>query len=797
MGSSKKHKEKDREGKKKRKHRSKSRSRSRERKRRHRDRSRSKSPGNDRGRETYEASYKDSGFSDDPRAISIDYNHAYVNERNRDQRPPEPREDSQPAQNSGERLSLSIEETNRLRAKLGLKPLDGTAAKGDDSKGKKQDAVHAPPVNLAQQRKTEVLREKMATKKSQREVEKRLQRIKGLGESESDDEGAAAWVSKNRQLQAQRELAEKTAKMLEEMDEDFGIKGLVEQEFKKDEKKHNYSSYDLRGLTVEHGLEKFSEGRDVILTIKDKGVLDEDESDVLVNVNIEDDERAEKNVDNKKKKVDYKPYDEPQFDEYGMMKPAAMLSKYDEEIDGVKKESFTLGSGGVYDAAHEKRMIEIRQQLRAQGQTLDTPGLTLATEYMTKEEMEAAKFKKTKKKVRKIRKKDILKADDLLPLPEESTVQDYGSRMRGKGRFHAEVEDEMSNDGDKKEQIKTEETNPVVVEDVTTEPTFKIEVDDDDIIGPDEDLSGVAVKEDEAQNELQGMLAKARKIKLKKERVSSRQIIEQIQPGTENSSLQNQTASNIILNCTSEFCRNLGEIPTYGLAGNREEDRGELMDMELELMEQRRKQEDLEEATGGWNAVDIDDKPVDIRVDEAVVLEEEPISSEGVVAALMLAQKKGYLEAEAPKKLPALSLKALELQAQNYTIQDKRYDDLDEKNRKRDRYQGGMITEFKEKDSYKPEVKLDYVDDSGRALSAKEAFRQLSHRFHGKGSGKKKTEKRSKKVEEELLMKRMSSTDTPLNTLSLLKDKQKSEKSPYIVLSGSKGFTSNNIVKPT
>ncbi|BFZ07471.1 hypothetical protein BsWGS_10510 [Bradybaena similaris] len=772
MGSSKKHKEKDREGKKKRKHRSKSRSRSRERKRRHRDRSRSKSPGNDRGRDSFDAAtYRDSNFSDDPRASGFDYNHGYVNvqqERSRDQRPdergrdqrpdergrdqrpdergrdqrpdergrdqwpdergrdqrpdergrdqrpdergrdqrtvpdersrdqrtaPEPREDTQPVQNSGERLSLSIQETNRLRAKLGLKPLDLPTAQGDDSKTKKQDAVHAPPVNLAQQKKTEALREKMATKKSQREVESRLQRIRGLGESDSEDEAAAAWVSKNRKLQAERELAEKTAKMLEEMDEDFGIKNLLEQEFKKSDKpqNQNYTSYDLRGLTVEHGLEKFSEGRDIILTIKDKGVLDEDESDVLVNVNIEDDERAEKNVDNKKKKVDYKPYDEPQYDEYGMMKTTNLLSKYDEEIDGVKRESFKLGSGGVYDAAHEKRMVEIRQQLRAQGQSLVTPALTLATEYLTKEEVEAATFKKVKKKVRKIRKKDILKADDLLPLPDEFTEQDYGSRMRGRGRVLGEDDNEVTNDGMEMEQVKTEEPYPIV-EGATADYPLKIEIDDEEIIGPDEDLSGVAVEEDEAQNELQGMLAKARKIKLKKERVSSRQIIEQIQPDVENSNLQNQVASNIILNSTSEFCRNLGEIPTYGLAGNREEDRGELMDIELELLEQRRKREDLEESTGGWNAVDIDDKPVDIRGEEVSVLEEEPISSEGVVAALLLAQKKGYLEAEAPKKLPTLSLKALELQAQNYTIQDKRYDDLDEKNRKRDRYQGGMIT---------------------------------------------------------------------------------------------------------
>jgi len=34
-------------------------------------------------------------------------------------------------------------------------------------------------------------------------------------------------------------------------------------------------------------------------------------------------------------------------------------------------------------------------------------------------------------------------------------------------------------------------------------------------------------------------------------------------------------------------------------------------------------------------------------------------------------------------------------------------------------------------------------------MNEKEAFRFLSHRFHGKGSGKKKTEKRAKKLAEE------------------------------------------------
>lgn len=35
--------------------------------------------------------------------------------------------------------------------------------------------------------------------------------------------------------------------------------------------------------------------------------------------------------------------------------------------------------------------------------------------------------------------------------------------------------------------------------------------------------------------------------------------------------------SNIVLNSTSEFCRTLGDIPTYGQSGNRDEEKEELM----------------------------------------------------------------------------------------------------------------------------------------------------------------------------------------------------------------------------
>ena len=100
---------------------------------------------------------------------------------------------------------------------------------------------------------------------------------------------------------------------------------------------------------------------------------------------------------------------------------------------------------------------------------------------------------------------------------------------------------------------------------------------------------------------------------------------------------------------------------------------------------------------------------------------------------------------------------------------------------------------------------MEYIDDNGHLLNEKEAFRYLSHKFHGKGPGKNKIEKRLKKAEQDgvsfkipsvstanlmrvsfQLLRKMSSTDTPLGTLTLLQHKQKETHSPYIVLSGSK-----------
>lgn len=63
------------------------------------------------------------------------------------------------------------------------------------------------------------------------------------------------------------------------------------QEEIRNDKREAYTSKDLRGLKVEHSLESFAEEKSVILTLKDKDILDDEEGDALVNVNMLDNER--------------------------------------------------------------------------------------------------------------------------------------------------------------------------------------------------------------------------------------------------------------------------------------------------------------------------------------------------------------------------------------------------------------------------------------------------------------------------------------------------------------------------
>ncbi|XP_021701917.1 U4/U6.U5 tri-snRNP-associated protein 1 [Aedes aegypti] len=691
---------------------------------------------------------------------------------------------------------LSIEETNKLRAKLGLKPLEvGPSSVPAESSSSKRDEdapkdaktgktyekikddlgefYHKPASSLTAKTKEEKIREKLKERKEKRAIEEKLKKVQTLGEDDEMDD-LKSWAIRTRDKHRLKKEAEQRAKLLDQLDEEFGVGDLVDQEVR-NSRREAYRDRDLRGLRVEHDVEAFTEGRQVILTLKDADVLDEEAGDTLVNVNMVDDERYKKNVKNRKQNPNsygYDVYSQDDVDEFGMPKERDILGKYNEEIGGQKKSSFTIGSNAEYEAFEKRKQMEIRAKLQNKKlEALDTIPLTLASEFYTETEM--ASFKKPKKKVRKIRQK--LRADDLLgSVPEASSSQDLGSRSsRRPAPTSTETESQFRNR--RKDLLIT-----------------------DDTAVPQEDLSNIKIEEDD--EDLQAVLSKARRLKQKEAIISKalpidpdqvkKEIKAEMESDEEESNYDTRTRDGaILLNATAEFCRTLGDIPTYGLAGNRDEDVNEMMDFE---QGSDREQDEMDDhAAGTWNSVNTEQEQEDlggaaIPVDDVAILDEEPDVASSVAGALQLAQSKGYLEREESNR-PS-NARFAHLQAQNYSIEDKNYGD-DDKYSRRDRF-SGPIMDFKEKETFKPNVKLEYIDDNGHLLTPKEAFRYLSHKFHGKGPGKNKVEKRLKKNEQEGLMKKMSSTDTPLGTLNMLQQKQKETQSAFVVLSGSKQNTS-------
>ncbi len=209
---------------------------------------------------------------------------------------------------------------SKLRAQLGLKPLEGSTGPDGEVTEEKKSFVHAPAKNLREERRQEHQREKVAVVREKRRVQERLRAVRGLGEDSSGDEEAAKWVERNRKAQTAKQEAEKRvrseerafflssqalkstlprlqAKLFEDMDAEFGVSELVESEIGPSRGDKGYDSTALAGLTVEHSLARFKEGQTVILTLKDRAILEDEKEeaqgalgpsgDVLVNVNFQ------------------------------------------------------------------------------------------------------------------------------------------------------------------------------------------------------------------------------------------------------------------------------------------------------------------------------------------------------------------------------------------------------------------------------------------------------------------------------------------------------------------------------
>lgn len=679
---------------------------------------------------------------------------------------------------------LSIEETNKLRAKLGLKPLEVDSS-SDKSKKEESDDSEVPydkrgevfvqTTSISDKIEADKLRERISIQKEKRLLAEKLRSVKTIAdEIDDDDLDPFAWVNKSRETdKAEQERLENEARKKKEQE-------IAKQRAIIDRQKV-YNESHVRGLKVNHSLDTIAETQSVVLTLRDRQILDEEGEDELENVNLKDDEKARENVRNKKYgKTDYNPYETQE----------SLLSKYDEKV----KDSFRIGgSMAASTSSGPSDPIPIDGNV-----SLESLQIKFASEFYTPEEMEA-KFKKRRKKVSK---KTILRkttSDDLLEEPAKPS--------------EPKEESDASESRHKRKKAKLESTEKPT----QSAPKIKqetMDIEDGEDAGDDElDNYIPGVIDDEAERELQEALDKVRR--KKQPIVPSVSTLLSTLPKSEANDEPSTSSVCIILDSTAEFCRTLGEtseaVASSSRVNAKEDDEG---DMEVDAVQEevhrshrssssRKSRRDADQEEVGkkssnkikekWQEVKIskDESTLYEKLKSQPILEEEPDVSLGVAAALQLAYKKGYLDKEA-KKSASAPIKHPELLAKGYSIEEKFREDDRRGHRNEGRgYSAGPVSEFKEKSNYKPDVKLEYVDDNGRMLNQKEAFRVLSHKFHGKGPGKNKIDKRMKKLEQESKLRQMSCIDTPLNTVEKLQEKQKELQMPYVVLSG----TGSSLVK--
>ncbi|CAG9939025.1 unnamed protein product [Clonostachys rosea f. rosea IK726] len=614
--------------------------------------------------------------------------------------------------------AATIEETNRIRVSLGLKPLPVPGADAPASTETKDGDDDAPSTVESRQAQSydnynKVMEAEAAKKKREernaavkkaRENAQRLAKLEGRGLGEEDDKGdqdAKSWLLGQKKRQKK---IDKARKIEEELAAAEAEAAAAVQ----------YTSKDLAGIKIAHDTSTLLDGGDQILTLKDTTIEEnEEEGDQLENIDLRDQEKLSERLDLKKKRPGYNPNDDEDGD-------TGILAQYDEEIMGKQGKSFTLGENGMIGDIADILDQPAPTTLGKQSVSLDdiVGDGPISSDYLAPSEI---KVKKPKKKKNKSRQKHIDNEDDVLfkePVVAENDSMDIDGSAPTTGKK-------------RKQEI--------------------------DIIDDDEDL--------------QASLAAQRKLALKKRKKTRFEDLAKQLKEQEDDSLQDdaQNGTGMVIGAISEF--------VSGLTKHEDDEEAE------ERRQKRRKQATkTPEATEDQEMEDAHDKSVQFDIPEPEPVEEqedgtgigeEKHISDGMGAALSLLRERGLIEEARGEDQIKLERQrqeflhgkaALERNFEEQALRQREYDRHHAKmdkmstreredyarhqNQRRDHQQAKKMVDLFQS-TYKPTFQLKYTDEHGRELNQKEAFKQLSHEFHGKGSGKEKTEKRLKKIADE------------------------------------------------
>ena len=675
--------------------------------------------------------------------------------------------------------AATLEEANRLRASMGMKPLPipGQQLASDDSgsdNGDEEDPMatldgrHAAAyenyqklqdIEAAKRRREEKAEAvKVAREKAQR---KAVLKGKTLADLDFDDDKAGDEGDAKSWLRGQKKRQKKITKFEERQQEE-------EEAARRRQRRMAGIDSDgedndaLTGVKVGHDVGDLLDGDDQILTLKDAAVLDDDEEgDELENLGLREKEKLEERLKLKKKRQAYNPLDD---DDDGAR---TVLGQYDEEIYGKKRKHFTLdpnailgglsgdgtrasgaavgttGGSGTSASAQQQQSLGI-DDILAGGPSSD---------YLDVSEIKVKKPKKKKSK-------------------SKSTRQRGGDDDEGLFPVDAAGEDA----GDAGEDASMDVDDGAGADLAAAKRRKRKALDDDDLLRDEDDF--------------QSALTSQRRDALKKRKhMRPSDLAKQLREASAAPDAQDENGDGtpkpggLVIDETAEFISNL----------KRREDR--------EDDAPRKKPVRASSATA---MDDGDDDTKDVAMqdgDEAEIdqdalaraqregsaasnngvagLEEEKMINKGMGAALALLKERGILDADVGSSGARSAERNDKLRKNKQFVTQKRVilAQIEEEkrrdrelnrasgpmsqmtNREREEYarRENLKRELKTSrlvaeiynESYTPSFELEYRDEHGRELNQKEAFRALSHGFHGQQSGRGKTDKMLKKQEAE------------------------------------------------
>ncbi|ESQ41673.1 hypothetical protein EUTSA_v10012684mg [Eutrema salsugineum] len=583
-------------------------------------------------------------------------------------------------------------------------------------------------------------------KETSAELANRISKMREERKKKAEDASdALSWVARSRKIEEKRKAEKQRAHQLSRIFEE-------QDKLNQGENEDGEAGEHLSGVKVLHGLEKVVEGGAVILTLKDQSVLADgdvnNEIDMLENVEIGEQKRRNEAYEAAKKKKGI--YDDKFNDDPGAEKK--MLPQYDEPTTD---EGIFLDAKGRFTGEAEKKLEELRK--RIQGQTTNTfedlnSSAKVSSDYFSHEEM--LRFKKPKKK-KSLRKKDKL---DINAIEAEAVAsglgaEDLGSRKDRKRQAMKEEKERSEN------EKRSNAYQAAVAK--ADEASRLLRMEQVQPIKREEDESIVLA--DDAED-LYKSLERARKLAFtkKEEAGTGPHAVAHFLASRTNQTTEDNSASMAEAQEDTVVFTEMEDF-VWGLKRDEGVRKPESEDVFMDEDEAPKAPEEVkEEQPDGWTEViDTDMDEAELPSDTKEITPDETIHEvavgKGLSGALKLLKDRGTLKEQ------------VEWGGRN----------MDKKKSKL----VGIVDDEGGKERFK-DIRIERTDEFGRTLTPKEAFRLLSHKFHGKGPGKMKEEKRMKQYQEELKLKQMKNSDTPSLSVQRMREAQAQLKTPYLVLSG-------------